>query len=480
MKSTDTHHTADQGRHKPGASVRWALTALSLSALLPALGTSIANVSLPTLASTFHASLAHVQWIVLAYLLSITTLIVSIGRLGDLIGRRRLLLVGIAMFTLASVLCGAASTLWLLLAARAIQGVGAAIMLSLGMAFVGETVSKDRTGSAMGLLGTVSALGTALGPSIGGMLIAGIGWRAIFLINLPLGGMAFILALRCLPPDPPRAKAGALRFDYAGTLILAMTLGAYALAVTVGGGRFGPRNLVLAAAALAGVWLFVLAERRVAFPLLQLALFRNHVLSASLIMSALVSAVMMATLVVGPFYLALALGFDTAGIGLILSIGPIAAALTGIPAGRIADRLGTRAITCIGLSGIAAGSLALALAPLKWGVAAYIVPILIMTISYALFQTANNTAVMANVPPDQRGLISGMLNLARNLGLITGASVMGAVFTLGAGDIAHAQAQAVAAGMRLTFAIATALMVVALAAAWASHAHARRVVHFTL
>src|SRR3954454_4431814 len=135
-------------------SVRWALASLSLSMLMPSLDTSIANAGLPTLAQAFTASFQEVQWIVLAYLLAITTLIVSVGRLGDIIGRRRLLLVGICLFTVASLLCGVAPTLWLLIAARAAQGLGAAIMMALTIALVGETVPKTKTSSAMGLLGT--------------------------------------------------------------------------------------------------------------------------------------------------------------------------------------------------------------------------------------------------------------------------------------------------------------------------------------
>src|SRR6185312_14172349 len=172
-------------------SVRWALAGLSLSMLLSSLGTSIANVGLPTLAQAFNASFQDVQWIVLAYLLAITTLIVSVGRLGDIIGRRRLLLAGIALFTLASILCGLAPSLSLLIAARALQGLGAGVMMTLALAFVGETVPKERTGSAMGLLGTMSAVGTALGPSLGGMLIAASGWQAIFLVIVPLGIVTF-------------------------------------------------------------------------------------------------------------------------------------------------------------------------------------------------------------------------------------------------------------------------------------------------
>jgi EmrB/QacA subfamily drug resistance transporter len=444
--------------------------------LLSSLGTSIANVGLPTLAQAFNASFQEVQWIVLAYLLAITALIVSVGRLGDITGRRRLLLAGIVLFTAASVLCGIAPTLWLLIAARAAQGLGAAIMMALTLAFVGETVPKAKTGSAMGLLGTMSAIGTALGPSLGGVLIAGLGWRAIFLVSVPLGMLTFVLAHRCLPADrrgPGTDRAG---FDTVGTLLLALTLAAYALAMTIGRGGFGPLNMALLLAAVIGVGLFVCAEARAASPLIRLAMFRDRVLSASLAMSALVSTVMMATLVVGPFHLSRALGLDAALVGLVLSVGPLVAALTGVPAGRIADRFGAHRMTIVGLIGIAAGSFILSMMPATLGIPGYIAPIVVITAGYALFQTANNTAVMTDIRPEQRGVISGMLNLSRNLGLITGASVMGAVFALASAtiDITTARPEAVATGMRITFAVAAMLIVVALAIAVGSRGPATR------
>ena len=177
-------------------AVPWALASLSLSMLMPSLDTSIANAGLPALARAFAAPFHAVQWIVLAYLLAITTLIVSAGRLGDIVGRRRLLLAGIGTFTGASLLCGIAPTLWLLVAARAAQGLGAAIMMALTVAMIGETVPKARIGSAMGLLGTMSAIGTTLGPSLGGVLIAAFDWWTIFLINVPLGVANMLFAHR--------------------------------------------------------------------------------------------------------------------------------------------------------------------------------------------------------------------------------------------------------------------------------------------
>ncbi|MFD9307165.1 MFS transporter [Streptomyces sp. NPDC060048] len=475
-----TAAAGDGGR--PTASVRWALSALSLSMLLSSLGTSIANVGLPTLAEAFSASFQQVQWIVLSYLLAVTTLIVGVGRLGDLIGRRRLLLGGILLFTVASVLCGLAPSLWLLIAARAAQGLGAAVMMALTMAFVGETVPQARTGRAMGLLATMSAIGTALGPSLGGVLIAGPGWRALFLVNAPLGVLTLVLALRHLPADREReqeqgpAKAGRARFDLVGTLLLALALGAYALAMTVGRGGSGVLNAALLAGAALGVALFVRAQSRAASPLIRPATFRDPALSASLVMSTLVSTVMMATLVVGPFYLSRALGLGEALVGLVLSAGPLVAALTGVPAGRLADRFGAPRATVAGLVAMAVGTVVLSMASGTPGAAGYLVPVVVVTAGYAVFQTANNTAVMTDVAPDRRGVTSGLLNLSRNLGLITGTSVMGAVFALGSGttDVVTAPSAAVATGMRVTFAVAAVLVLVALAIAGGSRALARR------
>ncbi len=458
-------------------TVRWAVAGLSLSMLLSSLGTSITNVALPTFAQAFTASFQQVQWIVLAYLLAITTLIVSVGRLGDITGRRRLLLAGIFLFTVASVLCGVAPTLGLLITARAVQGLGAAIMMALTMAFVGETVPKKTTGSAMGLLGTMSAIGTALGPSLGGVLLAGLGWPAIFLINVPLGILTLLLAYRYLPIDRQgRPKTDRASFDTMGTLLLALTLAAYALAMTIGRGSFGPLNMALLLAAVFGGGLFGLVETRAASPLIRLAMFRNPVLSAGFAMSTLVTTVVMATLVVGPFYLSGALALDAAPIGLVMSSGPIVAALTGVPAGRLVDQFGAHPVSIVGLIGMSVGCAILPMVPTTFGVPGYIAPLIVITAGYALFQAANNTAVLTDIRPDQRGVISGMLNLSRNLGLITGASVMGAVFAHGsaASNFITAPSEAVAAGMRITFIVASVLVVAALAVAVGSHARATR------
>ncbi|HEY0113659.1 MAG TPA: MFS transporter [Allosphingosinicella sp.] len=456
---------ARKGRN--GWSGTPALAALSLCMLMSSLGTSIANVALPTLAEAFDASFQQVQWVVLAYLLSVTVAVVGVGRLGDVVGRKRLLARGILLFTGAALLSGLAPTLSLLVAARALQGLAAAIMLALAMALAGEAVPAERRGRAMGVLGAMSAIGTALGPSLGGLLIGGSGWRSTFLVLVPIGGIAFALSRVHLPETCTTTGKEGASFDTLGMILLGAAVGAFALSMTIGRAGFGPLNLILLGTAAVGLLLFFSWQTHARAPLVQLSILLRPGVAAALWMSFLVSTVLMATLVVGPFYLTQALALAAPAAGAVLSVGPVVAALTGVPAGRAADRLGPGVVTVLGLAGIAAGCVLLGLLPVEFGLFGYIPAIAVLTFGYALFQTANNVAVMAAAGADQRGVVSGLLNLSRNLGLVTGVSAMGAVFAGGAGTaaIAEASPDAVAAATRLTFMVAALLMLPAFALA---------------
>lgn len=429
--------------------------------LLATLGTSSANIALPALATNFGASFQAVQWVVIVYLLAITCSVVSWGRWGDVVGRRRLLQAGLLLFTVASLMSGCATSLWLLIAARAVQGLGGAALMALTVALVSELVPKERTGAAMGLLGTTSAMGTALGPSVGGVLLQLAGWPALFLANVPLGLLALGLSQRYLPADRVN-KTAAERFDHLGTALLTITLISYSLALTLGRGRWGALNVALLLASAVGLLLFIQAERRAAAPLLRLSLLRDPALSIGLASSLLVSSAVMVTLVVGPFYLTQARHLAPGAVGLLLAVGPLVAAATGLPAGRLVDRFGTERAALAGLGALAAGYFTLALALEAEGAAGiwgYVLPLAVATAGYALFQAANNTAVMRDVSPNERGVLSGALSLSRNLGLIAGACVLGAVFALAAGtsDITTATAAAVAHAKRVAFAVAGAL-----------------------
>jgi MFS family permease len=390
--------------------------------LMSSLDTSIANAALPALSRAFGASFQSVRWVVLAYLLALTAFTAIAGRLGDRAGRRRLLLAGLATFAAASLACGVAPGLAALLAARAAQGLGAAAMMSLAVALVGDVVPPTKTGRAMGLLGTMSAIGTTLGPSLGGVLTARFGWEAIFLVNVPIGLAALLLVSRGIPADRPVARA-------------------------------------MDRDAIVGV-----------------SLLRVPAIGASLLASVLVAAVMMTTLVVGPFHLSRSLGLGAAAAGVALSIGPLVAVLAGWPSGRLVDRFGAPAMTVAGLIGLAAGASIVGIVPAAAGVAGYLAPIVGMTASYALFQAANNTFVMTTIGPRDRGAIAGMLGLGRNVGLIAGALAMGQVFAwaVGTGDAAAADPDAVAAGVRITFRVSAALIVTAMTIVASARASTRR------
>lgn len=472
----------------------WILTSLSISTLMASLGVSIANVALPTLTEVFSTTFQSVQWVVISYLLSITVVIVSIGRLGDILGLQRMLMIGLIVYTLASFTCGIAPALWMLILARSFQGVGAAILIALTMAFLREAISEKKMGSAMGMLGTMSAIGTALGPTLGGILIESFGWRTIFLMMVPPGVLNMFLTYKYLPVAKARvthernllrgkptmyshkkyfgfeARSRAFRFrlsskeiDWTGTFLLAVTLAFYTLGMTIGKGSFNLVNVLLLLLAVMGTGAFIYSQAKAKSPLIKLSAFTDRNLSAGLIVNSFVSAVMMATLVVGPFYLSLALGLNETFVGMVMSVGPMVSALTGIPSGCIVDRFGATETVITGLLVMVMGAFTLSILPNKYGVIGYIIALAILTPGYQLFQAANNTSVMMGANKDQRGVISGVLNLSRNLGLVTGASVLGALFAfaVGTSDFEIARRQDISKGMSTTFIVAGVLMSIA-------------------
>lgn len=388
--------------HKTGITVT-----LSLAMLLASLGTSIANIALPTLVQAFMVPFAQVQAVVVAYLVALTLSAVVAGRLGDRFGLKRMLVAGLMLFAVACLLCAGMPDLWLLVGARALQGTGAAFLMTLSMALMRQTAGSAEPGKAMGILGTVSALGTALGPSLGGLLLPLTGWRGIFWVQVPLSVLTLLLAVRVLPGETARRKPA--------------------------GSGFKPSL--------------------------------SAKIMSSLFVNVLVAAVMMTTLVVGPFFLSSGLGMNSVHVGLVMTIGPVISVFSGIPSGRLVDRLGSRRIMVSGISLLAAGTFLMAELPQIMDVPGYIISLAVLTPGYQLFQAANNTALLSDIPDDRRGTVSGLLSFSRNTGLIAGASAMGAVFAhkVGTHDFAHASAEAVRSGMRGTFLLAGGLMVVAAA-----------------
>ena len=403
MEQVDTRAPATMAQTANRAGIT---VTLALAMGLASLGTSIANIALPALSTAFDAPFGRVQGVVVGYLAALTASVLVAGWLGDRLGLKPMLVAGLGLFLAAALLAATAPTLGWLIGARVIQGVGAAFLMTLALALMRQTADAARLGRAMGLIGTVSALGTALGPSLGGVLIPLAGWRGVFWVQVPLAVVALGLAVALLPAD--RRATGAR------------------------------------------------PPRRGAMP--------DQRILPHLVVNALVAAVMMTTLVVGPFYLALGLGLTEPLVGLVMAAGPVLSIVSGVPSGRLVDRWGSGAVLGLGLVLLTTGAVLLAVLPDRFGVAGYLLAILVLTPGYQLFQAANTTAALAEVPKDRSGAASGLLSLSRNIGLIAGASAMGAVFAFGVGTEAFAQASpaAIAGGMRLTFVVAGTMMIAAI------------------
>ncbi len=427
---------------------------LAAAVLTASVGTSAANVALPALADAFSATSGEVQWVVVAYLLGMTGASVVVGALGDRWGRRRVLLAGIALFAVTALIGATAPTLLALILARGAQGVGAAVMTALPLALARDVTMQGSTGRVMGLLGTTSAVGTALGPALGGALVGWGGWPTAFWMMVSLGALTLLLALTVPSGAAPRVPR---RFDVAGAVLLAAGIATYALALTPSAPEWPAALLLIGAGILLGV--FITIERRASNPLLPVAMVRRPAVAIGMITNILVATVMMTTLVVGPYALHDGLGLPLTVVGLVMSVGPVTSAVSGTLAGRLVDRTPPSAMITYGLGAMTAGAAALAILPGWWGVAGYVVALLVLTPGYQLFLAANSTHVLASSDTTQRGTIAGLLGLARNLGLITGASAMGGIYAAlvgGAGDGTHEPLDA----MRVTFLIAALLAAV--------------------
>lgn len=432
---------------------------LTLSVLTASVGTSAANVALPALVDGFAATPGQVQWVVVAYLLGMTASSVAVGSLGDRWGRRRVLVSGIALFTVAGLVGAVAPALVILVLARVVQGVGAAVMTALPLALARDLSAEGRTGRVMGLLGTTSAVGTAAGPALGGVLIGWSGWSAAFWVMVALGAASLLAALTM--PAAGAVSRTDRRFDTAGNVLLAASVSTYALALTAPAADWPTLPLLIGAAVLVGGLIAV--ERRAAHPVLPSSTWQNRTIAAGMVTNLIVATVMMTTLVVGPYVLHDGLDLPFPIVGLVMAVGPVTSAVSGVVAGWFVDHVSPVALITASLAVMTIGAGALALLPAAWGVAGYVAALLILTPGYQLFLASNNTQVLSSSDSVQRGAIAGALALSRNLGLITGASAMGGLYAaLSAGSAGSAldagRTTFLAAALLVLFADAAALL----------------------
>jgi EmrB/QacA subfamily drug resistance transporter len=393
------------------------------------LDASIVNIGLPSIARAFGTALTGtIEWVIIGYLIVIAALLLTFGRLSDAVGRAPIWTAGLAVFTVGSAVCGAAPSLPFLVAARALQGVGAALILSTSTAILVGAVPPTERGRALGWSAVAIALGVSAGPTAGALLTEHLGWRWIFYVNVPIGVGAVAATLRVLPRTAGRER---VRFDPAGALLLAVGIAALNLGLSFGDrwGWTSPRllgTLALGVCALAGA---VLVERRSANPVLDLRLFRDRIFASALVSMTLAMLALFAISFLLPFYFEELRGFSTARSGWLLTPLPLTLAVVAPIAGAVADRFGSRWLAPLGLA-IAAGGLLL-LARLDatastWDVAW---PLVLAGLGNGLFQSPNTRALMGAAPATEQGEASGLLATARVTGQALSVAVAGAVFT---------------------------------------------------
>jgi len=388
---------------------------------------SIINVSLPTLVRAFHTNFSVVQWVVLAYLLIITTSMLSIGRLADMVGKKTIYLLGFIIFTLGSVLCGTAQSVQWLIGCRVIQACGAAMIMALGAAIVTEAFPPRERGKAMGIIGTIVSMGIVLGPALGGLIIETLSWRWIFYVNLPAGIMGTLMVARNVPDYRPRGRQ---QFDYRGAAALFGSLFLIMMGLTMGQQRgFNlPWVWWLLGLGLLLLALFILIEQRVAQPMIDPGIFKNSLLSVSLATGFISFIGLGGTGILIPFYLENILQFKPIHVGLLMGIVPVMLGICAPISGSLSDRVGTRPLAILGLAVMCLGYLAASTFSADTGSWGYVIRIFAVGTGIGIFISPNNSSIMGTARRRHLGIVSGLMAETRTMGQIVGVSLLGAIW----------------------------------------------------
>jgi EmrB/QacA subfamily drug resistance transporter len=409
-------------------SRKWyVMAAVGMGVFLSTIDGSIVNVALPTLTRYFGADFAIVQWVVLAYLLAISTLMLSVGRLADMTGKKPIYSSGFVIFTIGSMLCGLSPSIYWLIGFRVLQAIGASMILALGMAIITESFPRSERGRALGISGSVVSVGIVVGPTLGGILIDSFSWRWIFYVNLPVGIAGTILAWRYVPHVRP---PGGQQFDFGGAISLFISLLSLLFALTLGQSRgFSDQIILLLLANFAlFLLLFFLLELRVDQPMIDLRLFRNSEFSVGLITGFITFVAIAGTILLLPFYLENVLGYPPRQVGLLLAVVPVALGITAPISGYLSDKLGTRPITVVGLAILVVGYFALSNLAAGTTVFVFLLLFLPIGIGMGVFQSPNNSAIMGSAPSHRLGIVSGILAFTRTVGQTTGIALLGALW----------------------------------------------------
>lgn len=400
---------------------------VSIGAFMGQLDASIVSLVLPTLETQFHQSVAAVSWVAVSYLLTLATLVAVFGRLADLYGRKTLYTFGFVVFILGSAVCGAAPTLLFLIGARVFQGIGAGMLQANSVAIITGAVRRERLGQAIGIQGAAQALGLSLGPAVGGFLIASLGWRWVFYINVPAGILGAVLGWTVLPAMGGRREREP--FDWMGAVLLAPGVISLMALLTFGSqlGWLSWQSGLLALAAVVFGLLFIRNQLDEPFPLVDLSLFRNDAFSSGIVAGLLSYTVLFGAFFIIPFYFERVRHHDPATTGLLLMPIPVALSVVAPAAGWLTDRVGPRLPTVVGMGMASVAFVILAFTHARTSYLVVGAALGLLGLGLGFFTPPNNSAIMGSAPHTRLGVAGGLLNMTRGMGTALGVAATGAV-----------------------------------------------------
>ena len=389
---------------------------------------SIVNVALPTLTEYFKSDITTIEWVIMAYLLTITSLLLSLGRLSDMFGRKPIFAGGLALFTIGSGLCAISATEGQLIFYRIIQGIGAAMLMATGVAIITHAFPPRERGKAMGLIGTVVSIGSMAGPITGGFLIENVGWQSIFYINIPIGIFGTLMALRVLHKDETNPGQ---TFDIPGALTLFMSLILLLLALSQGQDWGWESGYIISLFILSAVLfiIFIYVETKARHPMMELRHFRNRPFAAANISSMISFVAMFSVILMMPFFLENELGYSPEKVGIVFLAVPLVMSVISPVSGWLSDRANSYVLSSIGVGIASISILALSFLSESSGFIDVALRLALLGLGLGLFQAPNNSIIMGSLPKEQLGIAAGTLGTMRNMGMVIGIAVSGAVFS---------------------------------------------------
>jgi EmrB/QacA subfamily drug resistance transporter len=388
-------------------------------------------VALPTLTRTFNTSLTTIQWVLLGYDLTLIGLVITVGRLGDLFGRRRFYASGFLIFVLASALCGLAQSAGQIIVFRALQAVGGAMIAANGRAVASVAVPSNQRGRAMGFASMAFHVGFLTGPTLGGFLIDTVGWRWIFYINLPIGLWGAYLAWKLL--EESQEHHGNISVDFTGAVLLMLSNSLFIFGMNQlphAGWRTAEVSGAIALGVLA-LALFVFVELRTRMPILSFSLFRNRLFTASIFSLFFITSTQSAISFLMPFYLQNILHYSPSQMGWIIITNSAVIVLIAPIAGWLSDRFGSRLLCTTGSGLIVIGQFFIASLGLDSSIPRIIFPLLLIGLGWAIFNSPNQSALLGSVPRDKLGTASGMNTTTARTGGAMGVALSATLFTYG-------------------------------------------------